>query len=39
LSLVSVAFAGNCGPQNGNAKCAANECCKLYPDDIFSKSY
>ena len=28
LSLVSVAFAGNCGPQNGNAKCAANECCK-----------
>ncbi|KAH8624368.1 hypothetical protein IG631_21107 [Alternaria alternata] len=30
LSLVSVAFAGNCGPQNGNAKCAANECCSQY---------
>lgn len=32
LSLVSGAFAGNCGPENGNAKCAQNECCKsFYP--------
>ncbi|CAE7026064.1 hypothetical protein CFE70_003706 [Pyrenophora teres f. teres 0-1] len=30
LSLVSGAFAGNCGPQNGNAKCAASECCSQY---------
>src|SRR5438094_734160 len=34
LSLVSGAFAGNCGPQNGNAKCAATECCKLDPINI-----
>lgn len=34
LSLVSGAFAGNCGPQNGNAKCAATECCKLDPVNI-----
>lgn len=29
LSLVSGVFAGNCGPQNGNAKCASGECCKF----------
>lgn len=27
LALVSGVFAGNCGPKNGNAKCASNECC------------
>ncbi|KAH7392738.1 hypothetical protein BKA66DRAFT_510278 [Pyrenochaeta sp. MPI-SDFR-AT-0127] len=30
LSLVSGAIAGNCGPQNGNAVCAQNECCSQY---------
>lgn len=29
VSLVSGVFAGNCGPQNGNASCAASECCKF----------
>lgn len=29
LSLVSTAFAGNCGPLNKNAKCSATECCTL----------
>jgi hypothetical protein len=28
LSMVSGVFAGNCGPDNGNQKCAQNECCK-----------
>ncbi|KAF2847774.1 carbohydrate-binding module family 18 protein [Plenodomus tracheiphilus IPT5] len=30
FSLVSTVFAGNCGPKNGNAKCAASECCSQY---------
>ncbi|KAH7398968.1 hypothetical protein DE146DRAFT_745579 [Phaeosphaeria sp. MPI-PUGE-AT-0046c] len=30
FSLVSSAFAGDCGPDNGNAKCAQNECCSQY---------
>ncbi|KAF2829881.1 hypothetical protein CC86DRAFT_176985 [Ophiobolus disseminans] len=30
FSLVSGVLAGNCGPDNGNAKCAANECCSQY---------
>lgn len=30
LALVSGVFAGNCGPANGNAKCASNECCSQY---------
>ncbi|EUC31719.1 carbohydrate-binding module family 18 protein [Bipolaris victoriae FI3] len=30
LSLASGVFAGNCGPQNGNAKCASGECCSQY---------
>ncbi|USP80916.1 carbohydrate-binding module family 18 protein [Curvularia clavata] len=30
LSLVSGAFAGNCGPQNGNTKCSSGECCSQY---------
>jgi hypothetical protein len=30
LALVSGALAGNCGPQNNNAKCASNECCSQY---------
>jgi hypothetical protein len=38
LSLVSGAFAGNCGPQNGNAKCAANECCSQYGWYVASNS-
>jgi hypothetical protein len=31
LSMVSGVFAGNCGPDNGNQKCAQNECCKNFP--------
>ncbi|OAL50083.1 hypothetical protein IQ07DRAFT_587761 [Pyrenochaeta sp. DS3sAY3a] len=30
FSLISGALAGNCGPDNGNAKCASNECCSQY---------
>ncbi|KAH4336653.1 hypothetical protein HBH98_225200 [Parastagonospora nodorum] len=30
LALVSGVFAGNCGPDNGNAKCGSNECCSQY---------
>lgn len=31
FSLASGVFAGNCGPENGNAKCAQNECCEFSP--------
>lgn len=30
FSLFSGVLAGNCGPDNGNANCAANECCSQY---------
>lgn len=30
FSLVSTALAGNCGPDNKNAKCSAGECCSQY---------
>ncbi|CBX93253.1 hypothetical protein IAQ61_008967 [Plenodomus lingam] len=30
FSLVSTVFAGNCGPENKNAKCSASECCSQY---------
>ena len=28
FSIASTVFAGNCGPENKNAKCPAGECCK-----------
>ncbi|KAF1916856.1 hypothetical protein BDU57DRAFT_450524 [Ampelomyces quisqualis] len=30
FSLVSGVFAGGCGPDHGNAKCAQNECCSQH---------